>query len=159
MMSGIRGKDTQPELVLRKGLFLRGVRFRLHAASLPGRPDLVIRRRNAVVLVHGCFWHAHEGCRFFRVPEQNREFWVEKLGRNRERDTIAVQKLREAGWRVAVVWECATRADAGAAVDALHEFLVGDRRYVEIAGSRTAGRLTIRSRTPRARSKALAVDD
>ena len=88
MMSGIRGKDTQPELVLRRGLFSRGVRFRLHAASLPGRPDLVIHKYKTAVLVHGCFWHAHQDCAYFRIPEGNRRFWVEKLGRNKERDAL-----------------------------------------------------------------------
>lgn len=149
MMSGIRGKDTQPELVLRRGLFSRGVRFRLHSASLPGRPDLVIRKHQLAVFVHGCFWHAHKGCRFFRVPTGNRQFWVDKLGRNRERDAINVDRLRTAGWRVAVVWECATRCDPEATLDALYEFLTADRHFVEIAGSKTGGCVHVRYRRPR----------
>lgn len=143
MMSGIRGKNTQPELVLRRGLFRRGVRFRLHAGSLPGRPDLVIRKHNAVIFVHGCFWHAHDGCRYFRIPEQNRQFWIEKLGRNKERDARSVEKLRAADWRVAVVWECATRIDSEASLDALYKFLIGDKGFVEIAGDEARGRLSI----------------
>lgn len=144
MMSSIRGKNTQPELVLRRGLFRRGVRFRLHAASLPGRPDLVIRKYKVAILVHGCFWHGHEGCRFFRIPEANRQFWVEKLGRNRDRDAVSLKKLQGAGWRVAVVWECATRADPEAALDVLHGFVTGDKAFLEIAGGKAGGPLKIR---------------
>lgn len=132
MMSGIRGKDTQPELVLRKGLFHRGVRFRLHVASLPGRPDLVIRKFRAVVFVQGCFWHVHEGCRYFRMPSSNRQFWQEKLGRNRERDARNIVALKAAGWRVAVVWECATRVTAESTVDVVYGFLHSDVSYLEI---------------------------
>jgi DNA mismatch endonuclease (patch repair protein) len=145
MMSAIRGKDTRPELVLRRGLFGRGVRFRLHAPTLPGRPDIVIRKRNAAILVHGCFWHAHHGCRFFRVPEGNRQFWVEKLGRNRDRDARAVERLQAAGWRVAVVWECALRTDSEAVLDAVYGFLMGDDRYIEIAGDTSGGQLELQS--------------
>lgn len=133
MMSGIRGKDTQPELVLRRGLFSRGVRFRLHAASLPGRPDIVTRRYRATVLVHGCFWHAHQGCRFFKVPDSNRAFWSEKLGRNRDRDERSVAALRNAGWRVAVVWECGIRADPGKTLDLLCGFLESGQEQTTIA--------------------------
>lgn len=135
MMSGIRGRDTRPELVLRKGLFQRGLRFRLHSASLPGRPDLVIRKYRAVILVHGCFWHAHLGCRYFRVPDSNRVFWEYKLDMNRKRDVRNVAALQAAGWRVAVVWECATRADPSAAIDSVLRFLEQDSPYLEVFDS------------------------
>lgn len=144
MMSGIRGKDTRPELVVRSGLFRRGVRFRLHAASLPGRPDLVIQKHKTAILVHGCFWHAHQGCTYFRIPEGNRKFWVEKLEGNRERDVLSVKSLQSSGWRVAVVWECAIRVDAEATLDALHEFLTGNKAFVEISGDKGGGRKKIR---------------
>lgn len=144
MMRSIRGKDTKPELVLRRGLFSRGFRFRLHAAILPGRPDLVIHKHKAALLVHGCFWHAHQDCRFFRTPEGNRQFWVEKLGRNRERDARSVENLQTAGWRVAVIWECATRLNSEATLDAMYDFLLGDSGFVEIAGDKAGGRLKIR---------------
>ena len=119
MMSGIRGKDTQPELVLRKGLFHRGIRFRLHSASLPGRPDLVIKKHRVAILVHGCFWHAHEGCRYFRVPASNRPFWEKKLSQNRIRDGRNLTALQAAGWRAAVVWECAIRADPASVIESV----------------------------------------
>ncbi len=137
-MSGIRAKDTKPELVLRRGLFSRGIRFRLHVASLPGRPDIVIRKYKAVIFAHGCFWHAHRGCRHFRLPESNREFWKEKLGRNRERDSRSVKALRVAGWRVAIVWECAVRADPARTLDLLCDFLGSAVPAIEIAAKESA---------------------
>lgn len=112
MMSGIRGKDTTPELVVRRFLHRAGFRYRLHGRNLPGSPDIVLPRWNAVVLVHGCFWHAHEGCRYFRVPASRREFWEGKLLGNRARDLRNAAALEERGWRVGVVWECAIRSRA-----------------------------------------------
>jgi DNA mismatch endonuclease, patch repair protein len=105
-MSGIRGKDTQPELIVRRHLHAKGLRFRLHDRRLAGRPDLVLRRHRAVIFVHGCFWHQHPGCRFAVMPKQNRAFWAEKLGRNRTRDLKLVEVLEAAGWRVFIAWEC-----------------------------------------------------
>src|SRR5687768_5572518 len=106
MMSGIRGKNTKPELAVRSYLHRRGLRFRLHGRGLPGRPDLVLPRFRAVVFVHGCFWHQHEGCRFAYSPVSNRRFWEAKLRGNAERDRRHAIALAEAGWRVFVVWEC-----------------------------------------------------
>lgn len=158
MMSRIRGKDTQPELLLRRGLFRRGVRFRLHSASLPGRPDLVIRKHNTVILVHGCFWHAHQSCAYFRIPSGNRQFWVDKLGGNRERDARSVENLRTAGWRVAVVWECACRLDGKSVLDVLYDFIVGDAGFLEIAGGKVGDRLKFRSKISKLRPLTLDTD-
>ena len=108
MMSGIRGKNTRPELVIRKGLFARGFRYRLHVSELPGKPDLVFPKYKAVVFVHGCFWHGHD-CQLFKWPSTRPEFWKKKITRNRELDKINIEKLRQAGWRVFVVWECAIK--------------------------------------------------
>ena len=135
MMSGIRGKNTQPELILRKGLFNRGIRFRLHVTSLPGRPDVVIHKHRTAILVHGCFWHAHQGCRYFRIPDNTRRFWQEKLGRNSERDARSLAALKSAGWRVAVVWECATRVDAGMTLDLICNFLGSNQETIEVAAT------------------------
>lgn len=107
-MSRIRGKDTRTEMVVRKGLHARGLRFRLHRRDLPGCPDLVFPGRKAVVFVHGCFWHGHE-CPMFKVPATNREFWAAKAERNRANDCAAQDCLLRLGWRVMVVWECALR--------------------------------------------------
>lgn len=106
MMSGIKGKNTKPELVVRRFLHRAGLRFRLHDKRLPGRPDIVLPRHCAIVHVHGCFWHQHSGCRFAYMPASNRAFWQSKLGANAERDRRKDEALRALGWRVFTVWEC-----------------------------------------------------
>jgi len=118
MMAGIRSKDTQPEMRVRRGLHQRGLRFRLHVRGLPGRPDLVLPRWNTVVFVHGCFWHGHD-CSYFRWPKTRTEFWCEKINGNRERDGRATEQLCAAGWRVLVIWECAFRGGSVAAQNAV----------------------------------------
>lgn len=110
MMAGIRTKDTKPEVVVRKALFGAGFRFRLHRMDLPGRPDVVLPGRKVAVFVHGCFWHAHAGCRFAKMPSTRKDFWESKLATNIERDRRAREALLSAGWRVLIVWECATRS-------------------------------------------------
>lgn len=107
-MSRIRGKDTKPEMLIRRGLHARGLRYRLHDRKLPGRPDLVFPRYGVVVFVHGCFWHAH-GCALSKLPATRQEFWQQKLAENAARDRRAIEALRADGWRVLVVWECALR--------------------------------------------------
>lgn len=109
MMAGIRGKNTTPEVRLRKALHGAGFRFRLHSAKLPGRPDIVLPKFRAAIFVHGCFWHRHESCSNASVPKSNAEFWEDKFARNVERDTANVAGLHAAGWRVAIIWECAIR--------------------------------------------------
>ena len=109
MMSGIRGKNTIPELALRRALHARGFRFRLHSDKVTGRPDLVLPKHGAVVFVHGCFWHRHDGCRYTTIPETRPEFWRAKFDANVARDSAVRIKLLENGWRVATVWECALR--------------------------------------------------
>ncbi len=108
MMSGILGFNTKPELFLRKGLHAKGFRFRLHDRSLPGCPDLIFKRRNAVLFAHGCFWHGHD-CPLFKWPKSRAEWWREKLTRNRLNDQRVETRLSEAGWRVGIVWECALK--------------------------------------------------
>ena len=105
-MSRIRGKDTQPELALRKALHRLGLRYRLHGAGLPGRPDLVFPRYKTVVFVHGCFWHRHLGCSIATTPKSNTPFWLEKFEKNVARDVRVTKQLAEQGWAVFVVWEC-----------------------------------------------------
>ncbi len=107
-MSRIRGRDTKPEMILRRGLHALGLRFRLHRKDLPGRPDLVFPRYRAVIQVHGCFWHGHD-CPMFKWPATRAEFWKEKIVGNRRRDRASLGALHESGWRVLVVWECALR--------------------------------------------------
>ena len=105
-MAAIRRRDTKPEMAVRSFLHRSGLRYRVDVADLPGRPDIVLRRWNAAVYVHGCFWHRHEGCRYATMPRANVEFWTRKFERNVERDRQSIADIREAGWRVAVVWEC-----------------------------------------------------
>ncbi len=109
MMSGIRGKNTKPELTIRRLLHAAGFRFRLQRKDLPGKPDIVLPKYKVVILVHGCFWHMHDGCHYYRLPTTRTEFWKNKLGGNRLRDSRNIALLNEAGWRVLVVWECAVR--------------------------------------------------
>ena len=108
MMSGIRGKNTKPELMIRKALHARGFRYRIHCKDLPGNPDLCFPKHRAVIFVHGCFWHGH-GCHLFKWPSTRPEFWREKIGRNREVDKAAVERLVDSGWRVGEIWECALK--------------------------------------------------
>lgn len=109
MMSGIRGRNTRPEMRLRKALHARGLRYRLHRRSLPGTPDIVFPALRAAIMVHGCFWHRHEGCRYATNPATRPEFWQDKFQQNVERDRANEQALSAAGWRVATIWECALR--------------------------------------------------
>jgi DNA mismatch endonuclease, patch repair protein len=106
MMAGIHGKNTKPELQVRKYLHGRGLRYRLHAKELPGKPDLVFPKYKVVVFVHGCFWHHHPKCRFAYIPKTNTAFWLEKLQGNRERDAKKIAELNKLGWKSFVVWEC-----------------------------------------------------
>lgn len=106
VMSNIRSKDTLPEIRVRKILFSKGYRYRLHVKNLPGKPDIVLPKHNAVVFVHGCFWHLHRGCRDGTIPKTRTEYWRGKLLKNKERDKNHVGKLQEQGWRVLILWEC-----------------------------------------------------
>jgi len=133
MMSGIRGKNTKPELVVRRGLHARGFRYRLHQRKLPGNPDIVLSRFGAVVFIHGCFWHGHD-CKYFKEPGTHLKFWRTKIERNRNNDRKSHAALTAAGWRVGTVWECALRADPAAAVQRLTEWIRSDDRRCEIRG-------------------------
>jgi DNA mismatch endonuclease (patch repair protein) len=136
MMAGIRGKDTQPEMLIRRGLHARGLRYRLHLAGMPGRPDIVLPRFRAVIFIHGCFWHAHEGCRYFRLPKTRTEFWTAKLDGNRQRDSLKTDLLKRAGWRVLTVWECATRSfPVDCLVNTIVSWLLGNDHTGEISGT------------------------
>lgn len=126
MMSGINGKDTKPELALRKALFAKGLRYRLHARNLPGRPDIVLPKWNTVIFVHGCFWHRHTGCKYATTPATRPEFWKEKFCGNVERDARNIESLKSSGWRIAVVWECEIKGDIQKVSKQLAEWLRSD---------------------------------
>jgi DNA mismatch endonuclease (patch repair protein) len=137
VMSRIRGRDTRPELVVRRGLHALGFRFRLHDRRLPGRPDLVFPKFHAVVLVNGCFWHGHD-CHLFRVPGTRRDFWEQKIDANRQRDARNLRLLRDGGWRVMIVWECAlkgrTRLPVETVIPGIADWLSTDMASSEIRG-------------------------
>lgn len=108
-MAAIKGKDTKPELIVRKYLFSRGLRFRVQVRKLSGNPDIVLPKYKTVIFVNGCFWHGHEGCKYFRLPKSNVEFWEAKIERNVARDVRNEVALKALGWRVVRVWECELR--------------------------------------------------
>jgi DNA mismatch endonuclease (patch repair protein) len=136
-MSRVRGRDTKPEIQVRHGLHARGLRYRLQDRKLPGRPDLVFSRRQAVVFVHGCFWHGHD-CPMFRLPKTRREFWNNKIAANRERDATAHETLLASGWRVLTVWECSLKGTGKwpfeLVLDSAVDFLCGNETQRTIAG-------------------------
>lgn len=105
-MSRIKGKDTKPEEIVRKYLFFKGFRYRKNVAALSGKPDIVLPKYHTCIFVNGCFWHKHEGCRYFVWPKNNAEFWKEKITKNVERDKRNEAILRQSGWKVIIVWEC-----------------------------------------------------
>jgi DNA mismatch endonuclease (patch repair protein) len=120
MMAGIRGKDTKPELAVRRALHARGFRYRLHAKNLPGRPDVVLSRYRAAIFVHGCFWHGHD-CPMFRLPGTRTDYWRDKIRRNRERDHEVSAALEAMSWRRLTVWECALRGPGRLPFDSVIE--------------------------------------
>jgi DNA mismatch endonuclease (patch repair protein) len=137
-MSRIRGRDTKPEIMIRRGLHARGLRYRLQDRTLPGRPDLVFAGRRAVILVHGCFWHGHT-CPLFRLPASRIEFWRAKIESNRQRDARVHKALLAMGWRVLVVWECSLKGSAKwpfeLLLDSAADFVKGDETERIIAGA------------------------
>ncbi|WP_010324919.1 very short patch repair endonuclease [Marinobacterium stanieri] len=121
MMSSIKGKNTKPEMAVRRWLHAQGYRYRLHRKDLPGKPDLVLPKYNLVIFVNGCFWHQHPGCHYAYTPASNNEKWKAKLEGNRQRDQIQQQQLLDMGWRVLIIWECGLKhsQDTAAEIKAL----------------------------------------
>jgi DNA mismatch endonuclease, patch repair protein len=141
MMAGIRGKDTKPEMIIRRGLHAKGFRYVLHDKRLPGKPDLVFPKYRAVVFVHGCFWHGH-GCHLFKWPKSRRGFWRKKIERNQEIDNNAIAILEKSGWRCCVIWECslkgAARLPVASAVERIIAWLGSSRRGLVVRGRHVA---------------------
>lgn len=136
-MAAIKGRDTKPELKIRQALHKAGFRYRLHVKDLPGKPDMVFPRYNAVLFINGCFWHQHN-CHLFKWPQTRREFWEKKISGNLANDCKKLSLLKDSGWRVGIVWECAlkgkTRLTEEAAIQMLAEWLKSDRKKMEIQG-------------------------
>jgi DNA mismatch endonuclease (patch repair protein) len=137
-MSGIRGTNTKPEMIVRKLLHSAGFRYRLHSRELPGRPDIVLRKHKTVIFVHGCFWHGHENCALFRLPKSRTAFWENKILGNIERDGLLLETLERSGWRVAIIWECALKGSKSIGKEALveitSEFIRGGESRLEVRG-------------------------
>jgi DNA mismatch endonuclease (patch repair protein) len=110
-MSQIKGKNTKPEIIVRRFLHAKGFRFRLHNNLLPGKPDIVLKKYRTVVFVNGCFWHGHDDCKYFILPKTRRLWWENKLDKNKERDLESKRKLSFLGWKVIVIWECELKKD------------------------------------------------
>ena len=138
-MRQFHSKNTKLEVFLRKQLFSRGYRYRLHVKELKGKPDLVFPKYKAVIFIHGCFWHAHEKCAISHIPKSNRAFWIDKFKHNRVRDQASLKWLEEQGWRTLVVWECAVRSPRFFSFEELLDFiecwLVGGAHSCQISGS------------------------
>lgn len=137
MMSGIQGKDTRPELAIRKALHAKGFRYKLHDRSLPGKPDMVFPKFRAAIQINGCFWHVHE-CHLFKWPTERQAFWKEKLEKNRIRDEMNNEALQQKGWRLLLVWECAfkgpLRLPFDQLIDEIERWIRSDACFLEIAG-------------------------
>lgn len=144
-MSGIRGKNTKPELLIRSTLHAAGFRFRIHA-NLPGKPDLAFPKWGAVIFVHGCFWHGHN-CHLFKWPQSRPEFWQEKISKNVMRDKGHVETLLKDGWRVGIIWECALkgreRLDINDVVARSSAWLKSNRKMFELSGATNAKRSAV----------------
>lgn len=136
MMAGIKGKNTKPEIIVRKALFALGYRYKLHNGKLPGRPDIVLKKYNAVIFVQGCFWHGHENCHLFRLPKSRQTFWKNKIEGNITRDRKNLLLLQQAGWRICNIWECSVKNrspdEINAVVARLSGWLAGNRKFLEI---------------------------
>ncbi|MFZ5669600.1 MAG: very short patch repair endonuclease [Pseudomonadota bacterium] len=122
VMRRVKGRDTGPEMTVRRLLTALGARYRLHRKDLPGRPDIVLPGRRLAIFVHGCFWHGHDCARGARTPRQNRDYWLGKIARNRARDAASAEALAAAGWRIETIWECEMR-DEPALKDRLSRLL------------------------------------
>lgn len=150
-MSGIRGKNTRPELLIRSALHRRGFRFRLHYGQLPGKPDLVFPKYRALVLINGCFWHGHD-CHLFKWPSTRKDFWRSKIGSNQVRDAKNASEYADRGWRAMIIWECALRGRTRRALDEviaeIARWLVSGSGNAEISG---AGDVSV-ARRPRKRN-------
>jgi DNA mismatch endonuclease (patch repair protein) len=110
-MSRIKGKDTKPEMLVRTFLFSRGYRYRLHVKNLPGKPDLILPKYKTVIFIHGCFWHGHEGCKYFVVPKTRTEWWLNKIDVNKKKDKENLASLKTLGWNIIIIWECMLKRD------------------------------------------------
>jgi len=137
MMSGIKSKNTKPEIMIRRGLHKQGYRYRLHDHQLPGKPDLVFSRHKAIIFVNGCFWHGHD-CLLFKWPSSREEFWKTKISRNQDLDSKNIIELQQLNWRIAIIWECALkgklRLKLEVVIDKCATWIISDVPFMEVFG-------------------------
>ena len=136
MMSGIRGKNTKPEMLVRSQLHKRGFRFRLHDRKLPGKPDIIMKKYKAVIFIHGCFWHRHE-CHLFKWPKTRSEYWRKKINGNVNNDQKVIKNLMESGWRICVIWECSIKGankDINGILKMIIDWLENEETLLEVSG-------------------------
>ncbi|HBI8870496.1 very short patch repair endonuclease [Acinetobacter baumannii] len=135
IMASIKGRDTKPEILIRKLLHKRGFRFRLNVKELPGKPDVVLKKYKAVIFINGCFWHGHKDCHLFKLPATRTDFWEEKINKNQLNDTKTIKLLLDNDWRVCVVWECSVRGakkDLNIVINSISNWLLSDSIFTEI---------------------------
>lgn len=132
IMASVKSSDTKPEMLVRRYLHAHGFRYGLHNRKLPGSPDIVLRKYKTIIFINGCFWHGHEGCKYYRLPKSNLEFWQTKIERNRQRDIETIEALKAKGWRVITIWECELRniAQRGETLIQLVKDIKGDLKSV-----------------------------
>ena len=131
-MSKIRNKDTKPEILVRKYLFSQGFRFRKNDKRFPGKPDIVLPKYNTVIFINGCFWHKHEGCKYFVWPKSNEDFWRNKIEKNVSRDKVKIKELEKQGWNVITIWECQLKKDRDRVLDDLvNQLLMYNKQYYD----------------------------
>lgn len=150
-MAAIKGKDTKPEMIVRKYLFSRGLRYRVNNHKLPGSPDIVLKKYKTVVFIDGCFWHGHEGCKYYRLPKTNVDFWRHKIAMNIARDYANSVDLRLSGWKVIRVWECdiKTKVKREATLESLYQEIVGtEHKSNTYESSPDADQIAAEPRTP-----------
>ena len=138
IMAQIAGKDTKPEKLIRSYLHSQGFRFRINNPNLPGKPDIVLKKYNAVIFIHGCFWHNHKGCKKSKLPETRKQFWRNKIGNTVKRDKRNISELKKIGWRIAIVWECAikNKEDLPSSYTKLKFWIVGNEKMIQIQKNR-----------------------
>lgn len=126
-MSAIKAENTKPEILVRKYLFSKGLRFRIHVKTLPGKPDIVLPKYKTVIFINGCFWHGHDNCKYYRLPKSNIEYWSAKIERNKDRDETNSKQLESMGWHVIRLWECTLRhiSDRQMILDELYNDIIG----------------------------------
>lgn len=134
MMSGIKNKNTKPEMIIRSLLHKKGFRFRIHSSKLPGKPDIVLKKYFAVIFINGCFWHGHD-CQLFKLPKTNRIFWEDKINYNKNNDKKVINNLKKSHWRICLIWECSIKNSKNSLNDIiiqLEEWLKSDNLFLEI---------------------------